>query len=96
MLFIKRLVWDGWNKEHIARHDVTPLEVEKACSSDPLVQLGKKGRLAVTGPTQKGRIITVILDPEIEEDVYYVVTAYPTSRKYRRIYEKVKGGEKAA
>src|SRR5947209_15253943 len=98
MLFIQRLVWDDWNTAHIARpaHEVRPDEVEEACTNDPLVQQGKKDRLAVTGLTQKGRMITVILDPEPEEGVYYVVTAYPTNQKYRKIYQKEKGGEQAA
>ena len=96
MIDIQRLIWDDWNIAHIARHNVLPDEVEEVCSSDPLVQQGKKGRVAVTGLTKIGRMITVILDPEPEEGAYYVVTAHTTNRKYRRIYEREKGGEKAA
>jgi hypothetical protein len=96
MIVIKKLVWDEWNTAHIARHDVIPAEVEQACHNNPLVQEGKKGRVAVTGKTGAGRMITTILDPEPEHGVYYPVTAYTTSRKYRRIYEKEKGSEDAA
>ncbi len=28
MIVIRRLIWNSWNIEHIARHDVTPDEVE--------------------------------------------------------------------
>lgn len=98
MIDIKRLIWDDWNVAHIARHQIVPDEAETVCHSNPLVQQGKKGRVAVTGLTHKGRMITVILDPEPESEVgvYYVVTAHPTNRKYRRIYYQEKGGEKAA
>ena len=28
---VGRLIWDPWNIGHIARHDVTPEEVEQVC-----------------------------------------------------------------
>lgn len=96
MIDIKRLIWDDWNVAHIARHQIIPDEAEIVCHSNPLVQQGKQGRAAVTGLTHTGRMITVILDPEPEAGVYYVVTAYTTNRKYRKIYHQEKGGEKAA
>ncbi len=94
-IVIKKLVWDDWNINHIAQHGVIPEEVEQVGSSDPMIQQGKKSRLAITGITKAGKMITVILDPEPEEEVYYVITAYPTNKKYRRIYQQDKGGEKA-
>jgi hypothetical protein len=33
---VRRLVWDAWNVPHIARHDVTPDEVEAACHAQPV------------------------------------------------------------
>ena len=42
---IRRLIWDAWNIAHIARHNVTPEEVEQVCHTDPVVQKEKKGRL---------------------------------------------------
>lgn len=80
----------------MARHDVTPTEVEEICKRDPLVQQGKKGRLAVSGKTATGRFLVIILDPEPEPGVYYPVTAYPASGRYRRVYEQEKGTEEAA
>jgi len=29
MLSVEGLIWDEWNKDHIAKHNVTPEEVEK-------------------------------------------------------------------
>lgn len=93
MLTIRRLLWDSWNVAHIARHQVTPEEVEEACHADaPYTDEGKKGRIRLVGPTLSGRLLAVILDPEEEEGVYYPVTARPASRKERRLYQQQKGG----
>ena len=93
MINIRRLIWDDWNVVHIARHSVTPEEVEQVCHTHPIVQKGKKGRLLVFGPTKKSRMLTVILDPEKEKGVYYPVTAYKASKKLIKIYLSEKGGE---
>ena len=34
-IVINALIWDEWNKEHIARHGVTPEEVEEVCHRNP-------------------------------------------------------------
>ena len=93
MINIRRLIWDAWNIAHIARHSVTPEEVEQVCHTDPVVQIGKKGRLLVFGPTDSGRMLAVILDKEEEKDMYYPVTAYKASKKLIKIYLNRKGGE---
>lgn len=94
MSFIKRLVWDETNVTHIAKHGVSPEEAEEVCQSEPVVQIGKKGRLLVYGLTKLGRMVTVVLDSEPEEGVYYPVTARPTSKKEREIYRKEKEVDK--
>lgn len=93
VLNVKKLAWDAWNIAHVARHNVTPEEVEQVCHIDPVVQEGKKGRMLIFGPTKNGRMLTVILDPEGEKDVYYPVTAYKASKKLIKIYLDEKGGE---
>lgn len=93
-MVVKRLVWDEWNIEHIARHGVNPREAEDVCRGNPVVQKGHSGRLAVFGPTPEGKIITVVIDPEGETGVYYPVTARPSSRKERAIYAGEKGVSK--
>lgn len=95
MIVVRRLIWDDWNVPHIARHDVSPREVIEVCHGDPVVQEGKKGRSLVFGPTQAGRMLTVVLDAEPEQGpgVYYPVTARPASRRERAIYTEEKGGE---
>lgn len=94
MIYIQRLIWDSWNVGHIARHNVTPDEVEEACHTAPLVQETHSGRFLLTGPTANGRMLAVVLDPELETGVYYPVTARSADRKERRMYaERQKGGK---
>jgi uncharacterized protein len=93
MIEIIRLVWDAWNIAHIARHQVTPNEVEELCQSDCLVLDGHSGRIIVVGLTQANRLLAAVLDPEEEAGVYYPVTARTADRKERRLYQVEKGGE---
>lgn len=91
MIEIEQLIWDEWNKEHIARHQVTPQEVEEVCQGTPVVAQGYGGRLRLIGPTQSKRMLGVILAPKGEKS-YYPVTARPASRKERNQYQE-EGGE---
>lgn len=86
MITIRSLVWDAWNIAHIARHDVSPGEVEDACRTKPYIVTGKKGRYMLIGPTKTGRFLAIILDPEPEQDVYYPVTARTADEKERMMY----------
>ena len=91
MLTIRRLIWDPWNVSHIARHHVTPEEVEQVCHGQPITSQTYKGRLRVVGPTRARRMLTVILAPTDQQGVYYPVTARPADRKERRHYEQQRG-----
>ena len=93
MLFVRRLVWDSWNVAHIARHQVTPDEVEEVCHGAPMTSATYKGRTRVVGITQSGRVLTVILAPEDDQGTYYPVTARPADRKEQRTYELQKRGK---
>ena len=81
---------------HIARHEVTPDEVEDICNASPLAQEGSDGRLVVSGKTTAGRLLVVILAPSQDTAVFNLITAYPASGTYRRIYEQEYGKEDAA
>ena len=85
MVYVRRLRWDAWNVGHIARHDVTPDEVEQLCRGKPLTSETYRERLRLIGPTDAERMLTVILAPE-GNGVYYTVTARPASRRERRRY----------
>lgn len=93
MIRIRRLIWDEWNLAHIARHQVVPEEVNEVCHGNVLVQQGHSGRIVLIGPTMSGRMVEVVLDPEQEQGVFYVVTAHPASKKDRGLYEAETGGD---
>ena len=93
MLLVRRLIWDAWNVAHIARHEVTPDEVEEVCHSDAVADQGYKGRIRLVGPTATGRMLAVILAPE-GRGVYYTVTARPASRKEHHKHQEEQGGER--
>ncbi len=94
MVVVRRLVWDAWNVPHIARHQVTPSEVEEVHKQKHLTRPSKKNRLAITGPTFADRILTIIIAPKEEAGVFFPVTARPASPKERRLYQEFiqKGG----
>ncbi|HEU0022071.1 MAG TPA: BrnT family toxin [Dehalococcoidia bacterium] len=81
---------NAWNVGHIARHQVAPTEVEDVCHGTPMFSDTYRERLRVVGPTSTGRMLTVILAHE-GNDIYYVVTARPASRRERRRYQEVSG-----
>ena len=89
MLVIRRLIWDSWNVAHIARHAVTPDEVEEVCHGQPMFTETYGGRLRVIGATKVGRLLTVILSLK-SQDVYYPVTARSASRKEQHLYNEQK------
>ena len=93
MIKIERLIWDDWNVTHIARHNVVPEEVEEVCHSDFLLLQGKQGRLLAISPISNGKMLTVVLNPQEEEGVYYPVTARPAAKKERSMYRAQKGGD---
>lgn len=90
-MIVKRLVWDEWNINHVARHGISPREVEEACLGDVVVNKTYAGRLRVIGKTLGDRWLAIILAPK-QRLTYYPVTARPASRKERRRYEELKGG----
>ena len=55
--------WDEANISHIARHDVTPLEVEELFERNPIElpdnPVGGEERLTAYGITAQGRFLTV-------------------------------------
>jgi hypothetical protein len=51
MLVIRRLICEAWNVAHIARHEITPEEVEEFCHGKPIMQEGYGGRSLVIGPS---------------------------------------------
>ena len=54
-----------------------------AFSSRSLARMGKQGRLLILGPTEAGRILAVVLDPE-PDGVWFCVSARTANEKSER------------
>ena len=91
MIIIRELIWTQSNIDHITRHNVTREEVEEVCHGSYIVLDAHGNRFLVIGPTQSGRALAIILDPEQEQSIYYPVTARQADRKERKKYFEMKG-----
>ncbi len=86
-MIIRRLVWDEWNIDHIARHSIEPEEVEEVCKSKNLFNKWKKKTYRVIGQTEDGRYITIFLAPRIGQS-YYPVTARNSTEKEKKGFRR--------
>lgn len=82
----KKLVWDEWNIHHIARHHINLEEVEEVNKSKHLFERGRDGTYQITGQTQSGRYLTIVLVPR--SGGFYPVTARDSDDKERRRFKK--------
>lgn len=83
-IHIDRLDWDEWNRNHIARHGVTPDEASEVVWADPLTEESYKGRYRLIGVTTAGRILCVIVGENPDESgLFYVFSARPAHRTER-------------
>ncbi len=78
--------WDGANTGHIARHGVTPGEVEQAFGSNPLVLLAaqrRRGeeRVLCAGLTDAGRALQFVYT--LRRGRIRVITAHTAKKKVR-------------
>lgn len=96
VLDIQHLIWDPGNMAHIARHGVTPEEVEEVCAGGFVALQSYHQRLLLIGPTRAGRTLAVVLEPDLQPGgvgVWYPVTARPASRKERSYHRtQMRGG----
>ena len=90
---ITEIVWSDSDIVHIARHGVTPEEVEEALSANPVWRRGRThpptGRtsLIALGQTETGRFLFIVLSPR-ELGRARCVTAMEMDEKARRFYER--------
>lgn len=82
MVLVRGLIWDDWNRKHLAVHDVTPEEVEEICHCKHTAVESYRRRVQLIGSTKRGKRLVVILSPEdrnlqpYAEGIYYVITAF--------------------
>ena len=80
-----KFIWDDWNIAHIARHNVTPPEVEAVASGTYVLLSARMARSMMLGQTPAGRFLAIVLYPK-EADRYYVISARDADRKERQLY----------
>ena len=82
MLIVKGLIWDDWNRKHIAQHDLTTEEVEEVCHGNYEIIESYHKRILVIGKAKSGKLLAIALSPEdrnskpYEKGIYYPITAY--------------------
>jgi uncharacterized protein len=85
MVWIERIAWDDWSIDHIARHGVTPEEVEEVVGPFMLITRGRDDTYRVIGQTYGGRYLTIIVAPR-GSGTFNVVTARDADPSERRAY----------
>lgn len=91
-----RIVQIEWTEEdvtHIARHDVTPDEVEEVLAAGPVWRRGRthpetrRKSLYALGKTEAGRYLFIVLSPRGRGRAR-CVTAMEMDEKARRYYDR--------
>lgn len=85
--------WDNANRDHIARHQVSPEEAEQVIDNDPLdidaETVDGEDRISNIGRTDQGRFLVVITT--LRESRIRVVTAFPAPKSLIDLYCTIKG-----
>jgi uncharacterized DUF497 family protein len=91
VLWIRGFVWNDENTAHIARHAVSPDEVEEALVGEPVVLRGPDGRYLAYGPTESGRWLFVVY-VTLPRGRIRVLTARDMTEGERRLYKRKRRG----
>lgn len=90
---IRQIIWPQERIDHIARHGVTPQEVEEVCFGKPLVLRAKSEGdnpvYYVLGQTTAGRYLFCVII-QFPDGNGYPVTAREMTDKEKRRYRKRK------
>lgn len=80
--------WDNSNIEHIARHNISPDEVEDVAFDDePWIKKGREGTRYMLGCTVAGRyLFTVYISKG--KGIARVITAMDMDEKTKKLYKK--------
>jgi len=85
---IEGFEWDEANRQHVARHGISPEEAEEAVTTDSLdvdvQQHESEPRVLCFGRTKSGRLLTVLYAER--HGKVRVVTAYEMTKAQQRLY----------
>jgi uncharacterized protein len=88
---IEKIIWDEETINHIARHRVTPEEVEEIFFNEedtPVFFKGKEGKYLAYGQTQSGRYLLVVW--AIHYKKTGIITARDLTKKEKQLYQRNK------
>ncbi|GAA1404082.1 hypothetical protein GCM10009613_65840 [Pseudonocardia kongjuensis] len=84
----REIQWTEQSEEHIARHSVTPGEVDELVNTRPRYLVdGRENTTLIYGTTDNGRHLLVVTAPS-EDGRYYVVTARDMDDAERRAFAR--------
>lgn len=81
---ISSFEWDERNIGHIAKHDVTPEEVEEACDNRPFILKGREGRYLIYSQTDAGRFLLVVIG-YLGNGIVRIITARDMTEPERKL-----------
>lgn len=85
---ITQILWDADSIYHIAKHNVTPEEVEEAVfEGNAIVLRGKEKRYVVLSKTTSGRFLTIAIAFKLKGRVQ-IITARDMDEKERKYYRR--------
>jgi uncharacterized DUF497 family protein len=85
---IREFEWTDRNIEHIARHNVSPDEVEDVAFDDePWIRKRRKGTRYMLGYTIGGRYLFIVYSLN-SKGIARVITAMDMDEKTRNLYKK--------
>lgn len=89
--------WDDANISHIGRHGVTPAEAAQVVLGASLQiesrERSGEDRYTELGETSEGRLLLVAWT--LRRGRIRVVTAFPANRKWRALWEQIRGDDDA-
>jgi len=81
--------WDRANEAHIARHNVTPAEVEEVFLSEYFLRKTRSGRYGLYGRSFYGRYLFVVFE-RLKGNTVRIITARDMADKEKIFYRRVK------
>ena len=88
---IESIHWDDANIEHIARHGLSPSDIEDLCFGEHIVFKGREKRYILYGQTRAGNMLMIVLQ-RLHEQVYKPLTARTMTENEKHSYRRQKGG----
>lgn len=87
---IKSLQWDDANIDHIARHKLSPVDIEDVCFGQHIFFKGREKRYILYGKTKGGAMIMVVLE-RLYDQAFRPITARLMTDKEKHSYRKKVG-----